>query len=433
MFSRSYEQREQDNIFIWERTEGNYFHKAMKLLRDYCGYDSYAISYYTLYSLNSQRDEIYKIVAMYEERGYLLNHKDSLVCNIAFLLFFISRKIPREKLNAEGGFVALMRVIENKTELNMNLFYKDNLSLQAFFKGDEIHPDFLQCKSWTQFILKNVNFFLPRIEYENNLSKHSIHVELTKKNEKTDYKAEELILSYIKKISADASEINLLLDCDNQQRWELRSTDFSDLFASAVAQLSSEHLENFFALTLKENAYLTAFNMFFISEKIKKPDGRRLFYSFPTYKHLIEDIFKLISQPVPSNLLLIVIEHGKNFRYNNSDVTYYYLTLYSKKKFIHEFNKVEAAFISCFKLNAYEVLLKAFDTNNQSVIEHLIQSNKIDLRNNQIISYDYSYEWDNEPFYGFRFNGEGSYYIYPVASCITLAILQFHLWFTLCA
>lgn len=60
-----------------------------------------------------------------------------------FHLFYISKTIPRKTLNPEGGFVALLHVIEEQTKLNMNAFYQDNLAISAYFEADEITRIFL--------------------------------------------------------------------------------------------------------------------------------------------------------------------------------------------------------------------------------------------------------------------------------------------------
>lgn len=400
MFSRTFEKMKQDNISIWKGTEGNYFAKAMSLFRNYCGYERYAITYYTLYSVNSHKDEIYNIISMYEEREYLLNHKNALVCNIAFLLFFISRKIPRDKLRPDGGFVALIHVIEENTGIKMNMFYQDNLSLQAYFKSDEIHQDFLQCKSWTEFILKNVNNFLPSIENEYGIIKHPINLK-SLRHKYGRVTASDVIETCTKKISPAASEINLLLYCDQEHAWR-QSDDLTDLFDSAVAKLPSKHLEYFFALTLKEKAYFVAWKLFYIAENLEKITEKEFFYSFQaTYANMMDEIFKAIIKPVGSNLLVKAIEYGKRLELLDHERKYYYISLYTKKEFIDEFKKVEAALITCFKPKMYEVFLNALETENKALIRYLIHTNKIDLRNNKIISYDYSYEWNHDFFYGF--------------------------------
>ena len=41
MFSKTFEKMKEDNLSLWEKTDGNYFDKAFALFRVYCGYDSY--------------------------------------------------------------------------------------------------------------------------------------------------------------------------------------------------------------------------------------------------------------------------------------------------------------------------------------------------------------------------------------------------------
>jgi hypothetical protein len=265
MFSKTFERVKQDNLSLWDETKGNYFDKAFALLRVYCGYDSYSVSYFTLYSVNTQRDEIFTIVSMYEKRGYLKTHHDTLVCNIAFLLFLVSKKINRDKINPEGRFVALIHAIEEKTGLKMNAFYQDNLALHAYFKEGENHQDFLKCYSWTEFILRNVKDFLPCIVNANDTNQHPINVQLLQQDYFLDTWS---IINSLDGICANKGEVNLLLYCDKKERASLTSHNLKELFNLAVTQLPYDHLAHFFGLMLTEKAYSKAFNLFCIAEKI---------------------------------------------------------------------------------------------------------------------------------------------------------------------
>lgn len=304
MFSKTFEKMKEDNLSLWEKTDGNYFDKAFALFRVYCGYDSYSISYFTLYSLNAQRDEIYSVVSMYEKRGYLKTHHDTLVCNIAFLLFQVSKKINRDKVNPEGRFVAVIHAIEEKTGVKMNAFYQENLALHAYFKTNEIHQDFLKCYSWTEFILRNVTNFLPCIINANDVIQHPIHVNLLQQDYFLDTWS---IINSLDEVSANKGEINLLLYCDKKEKSSLKSHNLKDLFNLAVTQLPYDHLVYFFELMLKEKAYSKAFNLFCIAEKVVNKEAKP-----SNFDDLSRKIAHTINKHSANTFWVKLMEHENN-------------------------------------------------------------------------------------------------------------------------
>lgn len=422
MFSKTFEQIKQDNLLLWDKTQGNDFNKAYALLRNYCGYDSYTFTYYTLYYVNTHRDAIYNIVAMYDydKKGYLKTHPQALVCNIAFLLFYISKKIIRDTINPDGRFLAMMHVIEEKTGLQMNTFYQENLVLHAFFKDNEIHQHILECQSWTYFILKNIKHFPPNIE--NNTIQHPINVKSLQL--KPYYLRAMDLIDTCESIVVNSSEINALLYCDKVKKYSLPVINVSDLFHEALAQLPYDTLSYFFEKMLHNNAYQAALNLFFLAEKLIKTKDS-YYYSVSNYEELISKLVDTISGPIEGAWLLkLIAHHNKNYIYSGKVIDWYG-ALHAKKQFITHFGQVEKAFITCFKPNMYRVFLNAVKWHNKALIAYLIQSNYIDLRNNTIISYDYLEKF-SRGFDSFVYDDKDGITFTPLQASLLLASFTNH-------
>ncbi len=148
---------------IWDNFPGDDFEKALELFRDYSGYNDF-------WAIRMGRDfaePVSEIVAdYYGEKGYLAKYRNSLLCDIRYLIFQINRTMffcpgTEKKLNVNGHMFAVFSVIRNKTGINhlsssphsdYRLF---NFYLDQLFHYLKFHPD---CSSYEAALLQNLSW-----------------------------------------------------------------------------------------------------------------------------------------------------------------------------------------------------------------------------------------------------------------------------------
>ena len=386
--SKTYETLLSEYNLQWEKTSGCEFDKALTLLSDFCGYDKWLAS---LLGRDTHQTIVEEIIALYcGDEGYLKIHRNTLACDIGFLLFQITLRIPKDFIDWQDELAIIFQVITDKTGVNPYKFYQDTPLLHAFHsRNSDFNQTIVNYLSWGDFILKNAADFPPEMAMGESGYAHPINPESLSLVIKHSFDGPQVQGTFKDKISPNTNEISFLLQCDFSARW--MHDKYADQFNNSVAKLSSTSLDILIDDALKKGKYAVVFYLYCHAYKFSSIcTYSKLDYEFHQFNPLMENIFEVIDKPIDSPILLKIINSGVKIKFydierQNSKSPYYFLC--SKHQLINNFEAVEAAYTKACQPDINKFYIQALFSNDIRIIEALLISNRLNLREKNTFSY----------------------------------------------